>query len=68
MKTKMKGYFLIILILLSFFLFASASMDGIEALAKPGIFSVGIMVATMAFSLAAVFSFVRAIQYKNRKI
>lgn len=55
-------------LLFAFVLFAGGGMDGIEPLAEPSLFSVGIMISTISFFLTAFFSFVMAVRYKDRGI
>lgn len=47
---------------------AGGSMDGTESFAGPGIFSVGIMISTLAFFAAAVLSLGIVVRYKNKGI
>ena len=58
----------VVFLISAFVLLAGGAMDGIEPLAKPSIFSVGVMIGTIAFFASAVFSFVMAVRYKNRDI
>ncbi len=58
----------VVFLVSAFVLLAGGAIDGIEPLAKPSIFSVGFMIATIGFFVAAVFSLVMAVKYKNRDI
>lgn len=58
----------VVFLISAFVLLAGGAIDGIEPLAKPSIFSVGFMIATIGFFATAVFSFVMAVRYKNRDI
>lgn len=58
----------VLFILSALVLLAGGAMDGIAPLATHGFFSVGIMIATIAFFATAVFSLVMALRYKNKGI
>lgn len=58
----------VVFLLSAFVLFAFATMEGKELLAKPSILSVSIMLGTIAFFVAAIFSVVMVILYRNKGI
>ncbi len=58
----------VVFLLSALVLFVGGGMDGPELLAKPSLFSVGIMLGTIGFFAAAVFSFVMAVRYKHKDI
>lgn len=58
----------VLLLLLVFVLLAAGSLDGKESLAQPGILSVSIMLVTIAFFAAAIFSVGMVVLYRNKGI
>jgi hypothetical protein len=58
----------VVLLIIVSALLAAGSLNGKESLAQPSLISVSVMIGTIAFFAAAVFSLVMAISYKNRDI
>ena len=56
----------VMFLLLALLLLSAGAMDGIGPLAKPTIFSVGAMIATIGFFAAATFSLIMVVYYRNR--
>lgn len=58
----------VVLIIVVFALLAAGSLDGKQSLAQPSPISVSVMLGTIAFFAAAIFSVVMVILYRNRGI